>query len=58
MIPFIVNPVAGGGKAYRKISEIEKIMKEKLIDYKIFITKYAEEGEVLARKAAFSSINL
>jgi YegS/Rv2252/BmrU family lipid kinase len=53
-----VNPVAGGGRAYRKIPEIRRIMKKKLIDYKIFITKYAGEGKILARKAALSGFKV
>ncbi|ABY93659.1 diacylglycerol kinase family protein [Thermoanaerobacter sp. X514] len=58
MIAFIVNPVAGGGRAYRKIPEIRRIMKKKLINYKIFITKYAGEGKILARKAALSGFKV
>jgi len=33
-------------------------MKKKLIDYKIFITKYAGEGKILARKAALSGFKV
>ncbi|TCO64205.1 YegS/Rv2252/BmrU family lipid kinase [Caldanaerobacter subterraneus] len=58
LIAFIVNPVAGGGRAYRKIPEIRRIMKKKLIDYKIFITKYAGHGKILARKAALSGFKV
>lgn len=58
MIAFIVNPVAGGGRAYRMISKIEKIMKEKLTDYKIYITKYAGEGQILAKKAAMEGFDI
>ncbi|HHW56274.1 MAG TPA: diacylglycerol kinase family lipid kinase [Clostridia bacterium] len=58
MIAFIVNPVAGGGRAYRKIPEIRRIMKKRLIDYRIYITKYAGEGKILARKAALNGFKV
>lgn len=58
MIAFIVNPVAGNGKAIKMIPKIEKIMKEKAQDYKIFITKFAGEGTKLAKEASNSGYDI
>jgi len=52
LIAFIINPIAGGGRAYRNITKIENLMNDKAVKYKIFITTYAGEAEKIAKKAA------
>lgn len=49
-ILFIVNPVAGGGKAKKLIPLIEKTMKECNKKYKIIITTEPEEATEIAKR--------
>jgi YegS/Rv2252/BmrU family lipid kinase len=58
LIAFIVNPTAGNGKAYRMIPKIEKLMKERNVDYKVFITKYPGHGTKLAEEASKSNFDI
>lgn len=49
MIAFIVNPIAGNGKAYKMIPKIKKIMRDFTKDYKIYVTRYPGEGCDIAK---------
>ena len=53
MLDFIVNPVAGdvsGKKMQKNVAEIEKILKEKGIDYSIHFTKEKGHAKTLTRE--------
>lgn len=58
MIAFIVNPAAGNGRAYKMIPKIEKVMKERNIEYELFITKYPGDGTRLAEEASRSGFDI
>ena len=52
-ILFIVNPVAGKGKSLEYAVYIEKVLKEKGIDYVLKFTSQKGEAERIAREAAY-----
>ena len=47
---FIVNPTAGKGKALNTVKQIEKICKERNIEYEIHYTKASKDATKIARK--------
>lgn len=49
-IIFIVNPIAGGGKAQKLIPRIEQIMDAKNIEYNIIVTKKPEDAIGITKK--------
>ena len=52
MYSIIANPLSGGGLASQKLPELEKLLREKGIAYRMDITRKAGEARALARKAA------
>lgn len=51
---FIVNPTSGKGKALKTVEQIEKVCKERNIDYEINYTKSSGDATKIARKYFFS----
>lgn len=51
---FIVNPTSGKGKALKAVEQIEKVCKERNIDYEINYTKSSGDATKIARKYFFS----
>ena len=51
---FIVNPTSGKGKALKAVEQIEKVCKERNIDYEINYTKSSGDATKIARKYLFS----
>ncbi len=51
-ILFIINPIAGSGKAQRLIPRIEQVMEDKNIDYKIILTSRPKDATKLAEDNA------
>ncbi len=51
MYSIILNPVSGGGKASAKLPELEKLLREKNISYRIDKTECAGDAKRLAAKA-------
>jgi len=49
---FIVNPIAGAGKAKSLLPTIEKVFKEQSADYDIYLTRCRGDGIEAAKKAA------
>ena len=47
---FIVNPTSGKGKALKTVEQIEKVCKERNIDYEINYTKSSGDATKIARK--------
>ena len=52
MYSIIANPLSGGGLASQKLPDLEKLLREKGIAYRMDITRKAGEARALARKAA------
>ena len=51
---FIVNPISGKGKALKTVERIEKVCKEKNIEYEIHYTKASGDATKIARKYFFT----
>lgn len=51
---FIVNPTSGNGKALKTVEQIEKVCKEKNIEYELHYTKASGDATKIARKYFFS----
>ncbi len=54
---FIVNPIAGKGRALELIPKIKESFNKENIDYKIKVTKQKGEGEKLAREGIKEGFN-
>ena len=51
---FVLNPVAGKGKAQKKIAEeIRAVCSARGVDYSIYITKAVRDAENFVRRTAF-----
>jgi len=57
MLHFIVNIRGGSGKAFLKWNKIQKILKEKKIDYKTHVTQRAGHASQIAREISLSDEN-
>ena len=53
---FIVNPIAGKGKAKKTIPIIKEIMESNNRNYQIKVTKKAGDGQLFAREASIENI--
>ncbi|MBO8141551.1 MAG: diacylglycerol kinase family lipid kinase [Firmicutes bacterium] len=51
-LAFIVNPVAGAGRARKGWSVLEAVLKERRVEWQAFFTEGPGHGSVLAQKAA------
>ena len=47
---FIVNPVAGRGKALKQVKLIKTLCKEEKIDFKIIVTKHPKHATEIAKE--------
>lgn len=56
-IKFIINPIAGQGAGELACPEIERLVRENLIDCEIVCTKHAGDAIDLARKAAINGFD-
>lgn len=54
MLHFIVNIRGGSGKAFLKWNKIQKILKDKKIEYKTHVTQHAGHASQIAREIALS----
>ena len=56
-ILFIINPIAGGGRAKRSVSIIDKFMKNLGIDYDIVLTEKPKDAIILSKKGLDKGYN-
>lgn len=49
-ILFIINPIAGGGRAAKLVSSIEKLMESTRLEYSIVLTKKPKEASILSKQ--------